>query len=316
MSLPLRVSRRRAARAAGALILWTLAGCATPETYRLLDAETALPPRAEVADVPFFPQEEYYCGPAALATALSWSGVPVTQQEVAAQVYTPGREGTLQSDVVAAARRNGRLAVPVATLSDLAAELAAGHPVVVFQNLGLGWFPVWHYAVAVGYDLSSQATSSCARAWSGGASRRLRTFERTWARGDHWALVVLPPDELPAAADETAVLRAATGLEQVERFGDAAAAYRAIAERWPDSLAAWIGLGNAAYAGHDLDAAEHAFRTAAARHPEAAAAWNNLAHVLGQRGRRAEAVAAAERAVGLGGPDAATYRATLREVGG
>ncbi|HSA82734.1 MAG TPA: C39 family peptidase, partial [Geminicoccaceae bacterium] len=137
MRSPLQGLGGRAARAAGALILWTLAGCATPQTDRLRDAETVLPPRAEVADVPFFPQEEAWCGPAALAMALSWSGLPVTQEEAAAQVYTPGREGTLQSDVVAAARRNGRLAVPVATLSDLMAELAAGHPVVVFQNLGL-----------------------------------------------------------------------------------------------------------------------------------------------------------------------------------
>jgi hypothetical protein len=316
VSLSLRVLAGRAARAAGALILWTLAGCATPHTDRLLDAGAAsLPPRAEVAGVPFFPQEEYYCGPAALAMALNWSGLPVTQEEVATQVYTPGREGTLQSDVVAAARRNGRLAVPVAGLSGLAAELAAGHPVVVFQNLGLGWFPVWHYAVAVGYDLSSRDLVLR----SGLEPRRvtpLRTFERTWARGDHWALVVLPPDELPAAADETTVLRAATGLEQVGSFREAAVAYGTIAERWPASLAAWIGLGNAAYAADDLDAAEEAFRTAAERHPDAAAAWNNLAHVLGQLGRRAEAVAAAERAVSLGGPDAATYRATLREVDG
>jgi len=127
---------------------------------------------------------------------------------------------------------------------------------------------------------------------------------------------VLPPGELPAAADETTVLRAATGLEQVGRFREAALAYGAIIERWPDSLAAWIGLGNAAYAAGSLDAAEDAFRKATERHPDSAAAWNNLAHVLGRQGRRAEAVAAAEQAVRLGGADAETYRATLREVAG
>jgi predicted TPR repeat methyltransferase len=303
------------ARTSSALLVSALIGCATPQTDRLLEAPTALPPRAEVAGVPFLPQEEYYCGPAALAMVLSWSGLSVTQDEVAAQVYTPGREGTLQSDVIAAARRHGRLAVPVTRLSDLAAELAAGHPVVVFQNLGLGWFPVWHYAVAIGYDLDAGHLIL----HSGLEARRvmpLRIFERTWARGDHWGLVVLPPQELPVAADEVAVLRAATGLEQAGKFRAAATAYAAIAERSPDSLEAWIGLGNAAYAAGDLEQAEHAFRTAAKRHPNAAAAWNNLAHVLGKTGRRAEAVAAAERAVRLGGPDATTYRATLREVAG
>ena len=143
--------RVRTAGSAGGLILWALAGCATPETDRLLEAPTALPPRAEVSGVPFFSQEKYYCGPAALAMVLSWSGPPGTQEEIAAQVYTPGRAGTLQSDMVAGARRHGRLAVPVTRLSDLTAELVAGHPVVVFQNLGFGWFPVWHYAVAIGY---------------------------------------------------------------------------------------------------------------------------------------------------------------------
>jgi tetratricopeptide (TPR) repeat protein len=246
---------------------------------------------------------------------LRWSGLPVTQDEVAAQVYTPGRRGTLQSDVIAAARRHGRLAVPVTRPPDLTAELAAGHPVVVFQNLGLGWFPVWHYAVAIGYDLAAGDLIL----HSGLAARRvmpLHTFERTWARGDHWGLVVLPPQEPPVAADEVAVLRAATGLEQAGRFRAAATAYAAIAERSPDSLEAWIGLGNAAYAAGDLEQAENAFRTAARRHPNAAAAWNNLAHVLGEQGRRTEAVAAAQRAVRLGGPNATTYRATLREVAG
>jgi len=76
------------------------------------------------------------------------------------------------------------------------------------------------------------------------------------------------------------------------------------------------GLGNAAYVAGDLDDAEAAFRTAARRHPDAAAAWNNLAHVLGQKGRRVEAVAAAQRAVRLGGPNGMMYRETLREVAG
>ena len=311
----MRVLGRRVARTASALILWAVVGCATPQTDRLIDAPTALPPRAEVAGVPFLPQEKYYCGPAALAMVLNWSGVPATQDEIGAQVYTPGREGTLRSDVVTAARRNGRLAVPVDRLAALTAELAAGHPVVVFQNLGLGWFPVWHYAVAVGYDLNSGDLVLR----SGLDSRRvmpLRTFERTWARGDHWGLVVLPPEEMPVSADEMTVLRAATGLEQAGRLREAAAAYAAIAERWPESLEAWIGLGNAAYAVGELDKAENAFRTAAERHPNAAAAWNNLAHVLGQKGRRVEAVAAAQRAVRLGGPNAITYRTTLGEVAG
>lgn len=77
-------------------------------------------------------------------------------------------------------------------------------------------------------------------------------------------------------------------------------------------LPARIGKGNAAYALHDLDGAEAAYREATVRHPEAADAWNNLAQALLELGRGDEAVAAAQRAVDIGGPRLALYRSTLQ----
>ena len=234
--------------------------------------------------MPFHPQQEQYCGPAALATVLGWSGLPARQEALAREVFTPGREGTLGHDLIGAARRHGRLAVPVADLPSLLGELAAGHPVLVLQNLALDWYPQWHFAVAVGYDLNTGELTL-----RSGEERRqvvaLDTFDRTWARADHWALVVLPPDQLPAHADEAAVLSAASGLERVGRLDEAALAYDAVLRRWPDSLEALIGRGNARYAARDLDGAEAAYRAALERHPGAAAAWNNLADVLAARGR-------------------------------
>jgi tetratricopeptide (TPR) repeat protein len=126
--------------------------------------------------------------------------------------------------------------------------------------------------------------------------------------------VVLPPDSLPASADATSVLQAAAGLEQAGRYEAAVATYAAALGRWPDSLAALIGLGNARYAAGQLAAAEAAFRTAVSFHPKEAAAWNNLAHVLAEKGDLAEALAAARRAVDLGGNDTAVYRSTLQEI--
>ena len=240
------------------------AGCTTArQTRDVLDDRRDLPVRAMVADVPFFPQEKYYCGPAATAMTLAWSGLPVTQEEMAEQVYTPGREGTLQPDVIAAMRRNGRLAVPVDSLRDLLAEIAAGRPVLVFQNLGLAIYPQWHFAVAVGYDLENRKLIMHTGTYQ---SRpvALRTFEHTWRRGGYWALVVLEPGEMPVAAEELDVVRAAAGLERVSRHADAARAYEAILERWPHSLPAWMGLGNVRYALADLAGAEAAWRGAVA----------------------------------------------------
>ena len=296
-------------------VLLLVSGCATAQQTRVILADPgALPKRAMVADVPFFPQEKYFCGPAATAMTLAWSGLPVTQEEMAEQVYTPGREGTLQPDVIAAMRRNGRLAVPVDSLRELLGEIAAGRPVLVFQNLGLEIYPRWHFAVAIGYDLDDGELIMHTGPWDN-RPVALRTFEHTWRRGGYWALVALKPGEMPVAAEEAEVVRAAAGLERVNRPVDAAVAYEAILGRWPQSFPAWMGLGNARYAMNDLTGAEQAWRGAIAADPQnAAPAWNNLAYVLQALGYRPQAVEAAKKAVELGDPDDPNYRATLDEI--
>ena len=307
-------SRRMLRALAPLFLLGFLAGCATPaQVIELRQDPGGLPPKVELADVPFFPQEDLWCGPAAIAMTLAWSGLPVTQEQMAAQVYTPGREGTLQTDLIAGARRNGRLAVEVRDLRGLLTELAAGNPVLVFQNLGLSVAPVWHYAVAFGYTLEPASLIL----HSGLEERRvtpLGTFERTWARTNHWALVVTAPDRLPATAPLESVLAAALGIERAGRTAEAATAYETILAKWPASFGAWMGLGNTRYALKDFLAAERAFRKASEADPKAPQAWNNLAYALVGQNRRAEAIAAAERAVALGGDAADPYRATLEEL--
>ena len=286
----------------GFLLLLMLGGCATPQTDSLLtEGHPMRVQKVEISGVPFYPQEKFYCGPAALAMALAWSGDRVTPQELVPMVFTPGREGSLQADILTAARRRGRIAFPVSSLDDLLREVAAGNPVVVLQNLGLTWYPRWHYAVVVGYDLPAEElilhSGLQAR-----AAMPMRLFERTWARGKHWAAVILPPGMLPESAQPRPYLSAAVGLEQAGQWEAASKAYEAALKRWPRSLGALMGLGNSRYALGDLDGSEKAFRTAISAHPTAASAYNNLAQVLADTGRRREALFHVEEAIILGGP--------------
>jgi hypothetical protein len=247
--------------------------------------------------------------------ALNWSGDGVTPEELSPQVYTPGRGGSLQTGLVAAARRHGRVAYPIRKLDALLMEVAAGSPVVVLQNLGFSGYSVWHYAVVIGYDLPGEEILLR----SGDDPRKrmsLRLFERTWARSEHWGLLVLPPHRVPASVDPNLYLEAILGVERAQHWGAAAEAYGVAAARWPDSLGAWIGLGNSRYALGDLSGAEEAFRRAAGVHPDAAPAFNNLAHVLEEQGRREEALVAARQAVALGGLNARVYQETLRRIEG
>lgn len=311
-----RSARRRGLPAAPSLLLALVLGAcvSTPQTDALLEAAPAgLPRQAAIGDVPFMPQEELWCGPASMAMAVTWAGVPVTQEAMAEQVYTPGREGTLTTDMVAAARRNGRLVVPVGTLEALLGELAAGHPVVVFQNLALDIYPQWHYAVAIGYDLDA-GTIALHSGTEAERITKLGTFELTWARADNWALAVLPPDRLPATASAVDVAQAAAGIERAGQPDDAATAYRTMLARWPESGTAWLGLGNLAYAAGDVAGAEAHYRKATEADPAMGAAWNNLAVTLAELGRPAAARAAVEQALALDDGHGETYRATLAEI--
>lgn len=291
-----------------------LAGCATPQvTVSPDELRAALPERAELETVPFFPQELYQCGPAALATALVYAKVATSPEALVPQVYLPEREGSLQVEMMAATRRHGLVAYRLAPrLQDVLREVSAGTPVIVLQNLSFGFAPVWHYAVVVGYDLSSEEI-----VLRSGTTRRLAVtlsnFERTWARSGYWAMVALAPERVPAGAVEDEYVAAVAALERVSA-ASARRAYAAALARWPQNLLAQMGAGNAAYAMRDFAAAEAAYRRATLAHPAAADAWNNLAYALFDLGRKSEALAAAQRAVALGGPRLAQYQATLKAI--
>jgi tetratricopeptide (TPR) repeat protein len=204
---------------------------------------------------------------------------------------------------------------PVSNLRQLLRELDAGRPVVVLQNLGLSWYHVWHYALAVGYDLDSgELLLHSGRLPDYRVP--LYVFERTWARSEHWARVILPPDQLPAALGEAQTLAAIVDTEQASGPQLAAPAYGAATQRWAGSAPAWLGLGNTRYGSADLPGAEAAFRRAAELDPGLGPAWNNLAQVLYERGDRRAARETLEHALQLGGPWRDTYQKTLRELDG
>lgn len=295
-------------------LLALLTGCATPQLDSLQrQLPSDLPLQAEIRQVPFFPQDEYQCGPAALAMVSQFAGVKVTPEELKRQVYLPDRQGSLQLEMLAGARRQGLMALTLAPrLSELLRQVAAGQPVVVLQNLSLPIQPLWHYAVVIGYDLPAQTV-----VLHSGLNERmemsLATFERTWARGKHWAMLALPPDRLPATAQPMAWLQAAAALERVQPQA-AARAYATATRTWPDQSAAWLGLGNTRYLQGDLEPAAQAFEAATRAAPDFADAWNNLAQVRLEQQRWADAAQAIAKAVSLGGPRLERYLQLQRQV--
>lgn len=288
----------RLATAATALLgLLLLGGCAGPsgQYQELPQPEQAAVPHHELTEVPFHPQEAYHCGPAALATVLEHTGVDTNPDRLADSVYLPERYGTLQTELLVATRRHDHVPYLLApSLEAILEEVAAGNPVLVLQNLGLGFWPRWHYAVVVGFDLAQNGIILR----SGRTERQVRSvryFERTWELADHWAIVAMPPNRLPATAQPRPWLESVAALEDRDRLEAARIGYQTATDRWPDQHSAWFGLGNIYYhRGAYAEAAEH-YRRAIELQPDNAAAFHNLAWALAQQEHLEEALDAGHR---------------------
>lgn len=292
---------------------FALSGCAllVPQTEDLRAAwPAALPERVELREVPFFPQQDYQCGPAALATTLAHFGIKITPEALVEQVYLPARQGSLQVELLAAARRYGMVSYQLAPrFEDLLREVAAGIPVIVLQDYGVWPFTIWHYAVVAGYDHPRGEL-----VLRSGEKQRLSipfaALEYTWKKGNYWSMVTVPPDRVPVTATESGYLAAIAAMERVGNARATTLAYAAFLRRWPDNLTARIGLANGHYASGELKEAEAVLRQAADRYPDSVAVLNNLAQTLSDQKRDEEALTLIERAIALGGPFSAAARDT------
>jgi tetratricopeptide (TPR) repeat protein len=306
----------RAASTAACAATLVLAGCATRGPQLPPVAAAGLPASVELESTPFFPQQDYQCGPAALATVLVASGAQASPEGLVAEVYLPGRKGSLQAELVAAVRARGRLPYLLPpSFEDLLAQLAAGHPVLVLQKTGAGPWPGWHYAVVIGYDASRDRLLL-----RSGTEQRLEMsashFRATWDRADRWAMTVLEPGRLPARADFGRYMEAAAGLEAVGRLDDAGRAYQAAVQHWPDQSLPRLALANIALARGDQAAAERELRAALRLDPDDVAARNNLAEVLHRMGcpESARREIATARKLAEDGPLAAAVASTQRRI--
>lgn len=266
-----------------AAVLFATSGCAINPEISLSDITTG-DKRPVVLSVPFFPQLEYQCGPAALSGILTKSGIETNPDEIAGMIYLPEKRGSLQVELLAATRRMGRIPYVLDTdPKNLLMQLEAGYPALVLQNLRTPGFPAWHYAVIIGFDPAVNRIYL-----NSGADEQLTMgapeFFRTWDWAERWAMVALRPGEMPAGAEPERYIRSVSQFQEIAGTADALPAWQAALDRWPQNSWPYLEMGNQAYHEGRLLEASKLYRTGLALDEHNIALANNLASLLGELG--------------------------------
>ena len=264
----------------------------------LLSGCAALPPSpgggaVHLAGVPAYAQDELQCGPAALASVLNASGVEATPETLKPDLFIPARGGSLQIELLTQTRKRERLPMVLAPQEEaLVAALRDGHPPLVLLNLGVRSYPVWHYAVVVGYDPDQGYLLNDGKAQPRAYGRR--AFLRRWDWAGRWAMTAHEAGRIPAHASAERWIAAAAPFER-SRPVLAEAAYRAAAARWPDSALVQAALGAQRHTAGDDRQALQALRRAVELDPDNGAYANNLASLELARGCPARGRAVLDR---------------------
>jgi tetratricopeptide (TPR) repeat protein len=205
-------------------------------------------------NVPFYPQEQFYCGPTTLAEVFEYYGTKVAINEIAQQTFVPGKEGTFKPEMVAATRANNFIAYSKkGSLKELVKLLNNGHPVIIFQNNGFSWSPLWHFAVVTGYDLASQQF-----VLHSGITQDYQIpfslLERTWRAGDFWMLTPLPIATISDALTPYVYIKSANDLIETNNPDQGIKSLIAATEYWPDYWLSYFLIANG-YIDHNLELA-------------------------------------------------------------
>ncbi|MFZ5875993.1 MAG: peptidase C39 family protein [Nitrospirota bacterium] len=188
--MPFRPLRVAGATFGVSLVLGCAAGVAPGIPRPAVDPHP--PSSHRIVGVPFVPGDPGACGPAALASVLTYWGDAVTVQEIADALAVPSLAGVLPMDLArfAGNRAPGASVLPDAgTMPWLRDRVAADQPVVVFLDLGFGPVRQGHFVVVVGYDDAAERVLL----YSGrdaAAAMSYRRFASSWARAGWWALAL------------------------------------------------------------------------------------------------------------------------------
>jgi predicted double-glycine peptidase len=144
-----------------------------------------------ITKMPFFPQEDYQCGPASLAAVLTYRGATVTSDGIAAEIFSGSARGTLDMDMVFYAEGKGlKVKRYAGTPEDIRRNIVSGNPLIVLTGYGFWVYEKGHYLVIIGHNDQGFIVNS-------GKDRALfvpeAEFLRVWKKANSLKLLIERP---------------------------------------------------------------------------------------------------------------------------
>jgi ABC-type bacteriocin/lantibiotic exporter with double-glycine peptidase domain len=146
-----------------------------------------------IKDVPFYPQEDFQCGPSSLAMVLNHYGIRTSPDEIAEEIFSGSARGTLNIDMVIYAQKSGlRVLQFKGNSEDLKRNIDAGNPLIVLVDYGFSLYQLNHFMVIAGYSGHGVIVNS-------GKNKeqfiQWKEFLRVWEKAGFWTLLIEPGKE-------------------------------------------------------------------------------------------------------------------------
>ena len=170
--------------------LFFLFGCST--------ANFPVPPADAVLlrGVPFFRQDDFQCGPSALATVIHYWYVKKnvdkrpSYDDIVAAVYSPGARGVLGVDLELYAKRLGFDAAQYSgSIADIRDNINKEVPLIILVDYGFLMYQGNHFMVTTGYTDDGIVVNS------GRKQNEIipdRELEKIWQKTGYWSLRIQP----------------------------------------------------------------------------------------------------------------------------
>jgi hypothetical protein len=161
---------------------------------------SGIPPKGStiLPDIPFFKQEAFQCGPAALATVIDYwhqrtgKGAWVTPEQLVPEIYSPTARGILGIDLEIYAKKHGFQSRQFAgKVLDLREAIDLGTPPIILVDYGFGFYQQGHFMVVTGYGPGGIIVNNGLHENQFISEEDL---DRIWRKTGYWAFLLLPSD--------------------------------------------------------------------------------------------------------------------------